>query len=312
MVYISGADDLADIIETIADAMIAGYATWEDGDATWVTTDKTADNARRCLKYTGDATDIWIALEAINTSHQTSFISNYADTGKGLRVTVSASWDGGGHTYPVDNQQTFLSFETRHTVANPATVNADLATLLVSYFAWYEENGFVIIGKPDPNATDNRQNSFFLAVERVTAKEYVDGYTSFYVAAAMNYYAVCDNTYDTWQFRPYLRPFNFEYSVDHSTNSNFYNHGVSHPEYLRAIKSNGNGKAYFARPIYQNEDGVRSPIAEPDMWFGYSPAYGLVDGDIIAIDGETTKYLLKALSSPDSVTTLPFAIKYVA
>lgn len=310
MTYISGAKCLADIIEEIANDMIA-LADWSDGDTTWTTTDKTADNARRCLKYTGDANDIWIALEALNTSHlvyQKPGFSEYYYA-KGLRVTVSASWDSVGHTYPADNQQTFISFELRYN----GDASADLATLLLTYFAWYDNaRGFVITAKPDPDSTDDYQNSFFLAVERVTTKEYTDGYTNFYVAAAMNYKGFYDNSYDTYQFRSYLRPFNFEYSpADHTALSYFYNHGVNHPEYLRAIKSNGNGKAYFARPIYQNEDGVRSPITESALWFGYSPAYGLVDGDIIAIDGSTAKYLLKALDSPDSANMLPFAIRYV-
>jgi len=40
MTYASGDDDLADIIELIADGISASSEDWVDGDATWVTTDK--------------------------------------------------------------------------------------------------------------------------------------------------------------------------------------------------------------------------------------------------------------------------------
>ena len=52
MGYTSGAKTIYDILEEIVAALIAssgGY--WSDGDATWTTTTKTANNGRRCLKY---------------------------------------------------------------------------------------------------------------------------------------------------------------------------------------------------------------------------------------------------------------------
>jgi hypothetical protein len=48
------------------------------------------------------------------------------------------------------------------------------------------------------------------------------------------------------------------------------------------------------------------------MFFAYDEGYGLVDGDVIAIEGQTTKYLCKALDSPDTTTRIPIAMKYVA
>jgi hypothetical protein len=310
MTYASGADDLADIIELIADGIIASSEDWVDGDATWVTTNKEGDNARRCLKYTGDAADIWLALEALNTSHTIGYISSYYRYAKGLRVTLSASWDDVEHTYPASNHQTFLSFECRYRYS---PVHADLATLLITYYLWYDESGFAIIAKPEPDSTDDQQSSFFLAVERVPTKEYADGYTNFYVVADLNMYEYFDDSYDGLQCRTYLRPFNFEYNPsDHASSSSFYNHGVNHQDYVRAMKSNGNGKAYYLKPIYQNEDGVNDPIAEADLWFGWLEERGLIDGDVIAIEGETTKYLCKALDSPDSTNRLKYAIKNVA
>jgi hypothetical protein len=39
---------------------------------------------------------------------------------------------------------------------------------------------------------------------------------------------------------------------------------------------------------------------------------GLIDGDVVAIEGQTTKYLIKAVDSPDSAVRLTYAIKFVA
>jgi len=39
---------------------------------------------------------------------------------------------------------------------------------------------------------------------------------------------------------------------------------------------------------------------------------GLIDGDVVAVEGETKKFLMKALDSPDSVNRINYAIKYVA
>ncbi len=51
MTFASGAKKLWEIIDDIAAGLIAspgGY--WTDADATWTTTDKTQNNARRALK----------------------------------------------------------------------------------------------------------------------------------------------------------------------------------------------------------------------------------------------------------------------
>lgn len=37
---------------------------------------------------------------------------------------------------------------------------------------------------------------------------------------------------------------------------------------------------------------------------------GLVDGDIIQVEGTTKKFLCKSLDSPDSINRVTYAIKY--
>jgi len=74
----------------------------------------------------------------------------------------------------------------------------------------------------------------------------------------------------------------------------------------------GNGKVYYVKPIINNQANQLSPIFQAELWFPWSESIGLVDGDVIAIEGQTTKFLCKALDSPDSTSRLLYAIKYVA
>ena len=65
MGFTTGAKILASIIDEMANGLIAtpgGY--WTDNDTTWNTNDKTANNARRSLKYTNALETMYIALEA--------------------------------------------------------------------------------------------------------------------------------------------------------------------------------------------------------------------------------------------------------
>ncbi|MCS3924947.1 hypothetical protein, partial [Methanosalsum natronophilum] len=92
MGFSSGTKVLPDIIDDIADGLINSSANWTEGDSSWDTSDRSmTNNARRCLKYTGDTHDIFIALETIN---QTNGLNHYSSRrSKGLRVTFSAGWD---------------------------------------------------------------------------------------------------------------------------------------------------------------------------------------------------------------------------
>ncbi len=317
MGYASGAKKLWELIEDIANGLIAtpgGY--WTDGDTTWNTSVKTGNSARRCLHYLNGNEEIYVALEMINqTSGINYFYSGAWYYGKGLRIVFSATWDSVNHTYPSSNQSTFIGFQGNS--ANNGA-GADLATLLITYYLWYESNGFVLMGKPEPHA-DAIQQSFFTCVERNPNKEYSDGYTNFYAMAVMNYwmYGYYDgtNVSSINRFRSILRPFSYPYpDVTGVWNQSPNGNGISFvatPSYY-AYKSSANGKAYYVKPIVHNLSGSIAPIFQSELWFPWSETVGLIDGDVIAIEGQTTKFLCKALDSPDSVNRLNFAIKYVA
>lgn len=287
----SGADTLPNIIDGIADVLIASSADWTEGDSTWDISDTTADNARRVVKYSGDTADIWIALESINAP---KLIYNYFYA-KGLRVTFSASWDTVGHTYPTSHQQTFIQFE-----AHSSTPTADLGTLLLTHYLWLDVNGFSIMAVPEPNASDNYQGSFICVVERNSTKFYSDGYSNFYCFNETNNRMY--DVYDHARTKRMIRP--FAYEINNDTPIHFY----YDPWY--AFKSN-QGKVYYVKPMISSSSDGRDPIFQSEHFFKWNTGVGLVDGDVIATTG-TTKYICKSLASPDSTTTINYAIKYVA
>lgn len=319
MGFTTGAKVLASIIDEISGGLIdtpGGY--WTDNDTTWNTSVRTANNARRSLKYTNGSEELFVALEAINTSTQVRASSAYYTQSKGLRITLSASWDPVAHAYPSLNQQSFIQFQTHsvNTYASNPTADADLATLQLTYYLWIESNGFVIMAKPEPSPLDGYQQSFFLCLERNPNKEYADGYSNFFAIMQQNMYHQGYAGYPGGMFKGVLRPFAYQYptSADNYDSIVLNGTGVNYwlsPTYY-AYKSLGNGKVYYVKPIIHNHAGQMMPITQSELFFPFSENVGLIDGDVIAIEGATTKYLCKSLDSPDSTARINMAIKYVA
>jgi hypothetical protein len=316
MTYASGAKKLWEIIDDIAAGLIAspgGY--WTDADVTWDTSVRTGNSARRVLKYLNGSEEFYVALEQINqTNGLYYFQANPYYYGKGLRIVFSLTWDGTGHTYPASNQSMFIPFETNGN-GSSSYVSADLATLMVTYFLWYDATGFALMGKPEPSADVNQQ-SFIAVVERNASKYYADGYTNFFGFSQLNILHYYDgNLASTTRQRGILRPFAFQYP-DGASRTSYANNGngisfVPLPTYY-AYKSVGNGKVYYVKPIVNNLASQLAPILQSELFFMWSETLGIVDGDIVAIEGTSTKYLCKALDSPDTTARINFAIKYVA
>jgi hypothetical protein len=308
MGYTSGAKILADIIEEIANGLIATTGGhWTDADATWTTTTKTADLARRALKYTNGAEVIYLSLEARNSYYRHCGIAWSNGYAKGLRINFAASWDGTGHAPGTYEYYTNLQ-ECAQGNAAPAE---DLAILQFTYYLWIDASGFVLTAKPEPHA-DTYQGNMFVVVERNANKEYTDGFSNFYCFALNNYSNANESTMT--QMRHMIRPFTY-YSQDYNQLS--YSgrdiQGIYFPLCpYAAYKGTGNGKVYYIKPVIFNSRDRRTPIFQAEMFFAFDEGVGLIDGDVIAIEGQTTKYLCKALDSPDNTTRLPFAIKYVA
>ncbi len=260
--------------------------------------------------------EVYMTIEIINSAYNYYYGNQgWWYYGKGYHIVFSASWDSTAHTYPTSNQATFIPFESQRD-----TVYADLASLIVVYDLWVENNGngFVIMGRPEPNASDGNQQSFIIVVERNPAKEYTDGYTNFFCFTSVNIWQNC--LYDgnwcptLWRNRTLLRPFAYQYP-DHTSYTSYGANGnglsfVPTPSYY-AFKSNGNNKVYYVKPIIHNISGQTAPIFQSDLFFLWNEGLGLINGDVISIEGRTTKYLCKGIDSPDSTNRLTFAMKFV-
>lgn len=267
--------------------------------------------------------EIFMAIEVIN---QTPSGQNYYFVGwptnnwyygKGIRITFSQSWDYTAHTYPTSNQSSFIGFES----CQYCGVSADLATLMVTYYLWVDSTGFVIMGKPEPTG-DNQQQSFITVVERNPSKEYADGYTNFFCYTAGNIWQQLydgNNIGSIYRSRSILRPFAFQWpDGGGQTTAGANGNGISFvplPSYYAfrsgVVGTTGNNKVYYVKPMLHNMVGQIAPIFQSDLFFLWSEGVGLIDGDVVSIDGRTTKYLCKALDSTDSINRLTYAIKYV-
>lgn len=263
--------------------------------------------------------EIYMAMDIINQSGGYNYYygnQGWWYYGRGIRFVFSQTWDSFAHIYPSppSSYSSFIAIESSRDNAV-----ADLATTMVTYWLWIEDNGngFVIMGKPEPTADANQQ-SFIIVVERNPAKEYSDTFTNFYLFKSGNWWPNClyDGSWPTsiWRDRCLLRPFTFQYP-DHGSWGSYTVSGnglsfIPTPTYY-AYKSNGDGKVYYVKPLIHNLAGQTTPIFQSNLFFMWSEGVGLIDGDIIAIEGQTTKYLCKALDSPDTTSRITFAIKYL-
>ncbi len=320
---------LASIIDDIANGLMGSLDMedlsihWSDADTTWRATTTVGNNivimsdAKRALKYQNGTEIIYLSLEVRNT-----WYTPYATYGaKGLRITFSSSWDSTSHTYAGSIQQTSIPF-IAYTGTQPTV---DMATINITHYLWIESNGFVLMAKPTPTPA-NYDNSFFAVVERCPNKFYNDNQTNFYCYNVMNIWPTLYSTSygEPDQHRSFLRPFIYKWPnttvSDRTPNTYCLTFGYFDRSY--AFKSAVSGKTYYFKPmIFNNMLGVGQspiginpiPIFQSNLWFYWSENMGLNDSDIIAMEGLTTKYQVKALdSSPDSNSKVTYAMKFVA
>lgn len=281
-----------EIIDQIADELIA-LPEWEEGDATWDTSDKTLQNARRVVHHIADDEYVSLIMENGIQYHSAS-----SHSWRGLVIIFSSGWDAVGHKPDGTKYYTFAGFE-----GAGAYVTADLATLDVDYRLFTWEEGFALVGVPLPR-TDSKQSSFIAVVERNTVKLYADGFTNFYVFVDGSYfdsyfnshttnYKLFDVNYKWWK---YSRPFTLQSQT-----------GFESP--YDAIVSKGDDKAYFTKPIMHNAADNLSPIYQGEMFMMVTNDRGLVDDDEIAEPGPSTKkYQVAIKQSPNFYSYMSYAI----
>jgi len=284
--YTASVKPLWEIIDQIADALIA-LAEWEEGDATWDTTTKTNQNARRVVRHVADGE--YVSLIMGNGTLTNGY------KWKGLIIIFSSGWDAVAHEPDGSKYYTFAGFES-----HGSSLATDLALLEVDYRLFTWTGGFVLVGVPMPHS-DSHQSSFIAVVERNADKLYADGFTNFYIYTDGNYFYSNYNStqsstplfgvyYKWWK---YSRPFAFQSQSGYETPYN-------------AIVSRGDDKAYFTKPILHNDAAHLSPIFQGEMFMFVDQTRGLVDDDEITINGK--KYQVAIKQSPNSAAYRSWAI----
>jgi transposase len=122
---------------------------------------------------------------------------------------------------------------------------------------------------------------------------------------------------DKTQHRSVIRPFCYTYPA--MTDAGHYDFGfsgwgtpsTSGDQGRSSFKSHGNGKVYYMKPVAHNHAGWQKPIFQTEMCFAWNENEGLIDGDAIALEGTSKKFLVKALDSADTTGRLNYAIRYV-
>jgi hypothetical protein len=93
--------------------------------------------------------------------------------------------------------------------------------------------------------------------------------------------------------------------------------GIEFPK--PAIKSSGNGKVYYVKPIVHNNYSVGAykhetafmPIFQSEFFLAWRPDTGIVPGDIIKWEAPGTRqYLVLELGSRHSISKLRYVLKY--
>ncbi len=295
MTWYAAANDLWEIIDIIANDLIA-LAAWEEGDATWDTSVKTGESARRVVRHIAD--DIYLALIQGNVERQAS---PNAERAKGLIIVISDAWVA---NEPSGNiQVAYVPFEGKSTTP----VNADLADFQIVYKLFTGAGGFALVGVPPANATDNYQSNFIVIVERNASKLYADGFTNFYIFVDGNYFHSRFNLNpcgaslfgEDVKWRRYTRALQFQAHQEPAWQTPY-----------DAYKSVTNGKAYFMKPILHNDLVGRTPWLQPLFWLAIdSSKANLADDDEIAMPApDTQTYQVTVKDSPDSATYIWYAI----
>jgi hypothetical protein len=297
MGFTTGQKSLVDIINDIADGLIASSSNWVEGDGTWNTSVVTGLSARRCLKYTGDEDDIWFAFEIVNDSRTFNHVSDHRS--RGFRLTISSNWDYNTNMYSGSTVHLYVGFEAR----SSNTPGGNMATLPIEYYMFIDQTGVVLMASPVTWNEDNLQSSFIFVIERMETQEYIDGQSRFYAFKDQNANWWHATSHDG-SFKPHrvIRPFLYS-TVDDNVGIRYWRNDHF------CFKNLGDGKMYYTRPIVFNSTGETDPIGYVNMFIRVNEGLGVIDGDIIEVDNTTRKYLVKYISSPSSTGRLPFAMR---
>lgn len=341
MAFETGVKTIAQLINHIPDTLVESHTSWSAVGGSWTGSESDSGYGvnhwiRKACKVNRDGEELWFAFEApwdpnYGESHAyTSFKycseNNYM--ARGILMTISDEWSDG----PSGNYQRCFA------VMNPSHGSAvTFQDCDCQYWMWNDAtgetvagNGLCIIIKP----TTTYYMTPFINIERCdpTDKQYSDGYSNWWLHAVPNYFhADCDYFYQYEdEHGAILHPFSDAwpsiprgyYDSPQSTRSGQLMYDCPSKSWRQmkglgslygGYRSVGVGKIYFQYPWYmanvkEYDDTFQ---LQSKHWFPLCENDGITDGDVIAIAGETAKYVALYKTSIGSSTPHRIAMRYV-
>ena len=320
-----------------------GYQDTED-DPNWGVTHWT----RRAMKTTRDGKTLYLSIEEPWYDEEKSIFkmmdSTYCTYSKewcgGILFRISNQWDDETeHYHGGDYQSCFCSFHQSNSSYHVRRGN--IKDVWIAYWMWLDEaaesaagNGTAIFFRPDSVPETGWTQSGFFNIEHFDPglKEYEDGFSDWWLMAFSNYWncSYCHNDEsphgyvlhpfsNAWPSHP--RGVDSEPSEIHLGFTNFHStaqrkavkgvDGMLGPIRAGYACGEGDSKVRYSRPVFHGlADSNNSPQVQTEHFLRAIEGVGLVDGDILSVDGDTRKYLILLKDSPDSTQDLCIAMRY--
>jgi hypothetical protein len=347
MAFETGVKTIAQLVNHLPDTLVASHASWTAAGGSWTGSESDSGYGtnhwiRKACKVNRDGEELWFAFEVpwhpvYGLSHAyTGFpYSCYStDCGliyyhTGILMTISDAWSDG----PSGNYQRCLGY--CHYTHGSAVSFQDMDC---QYWMWNDAtgeaaagNGLCTIIKP----TSSYYMTPFINIERCAPedKQYSDGYSNWWMHSVPNYrHTSYDDFYKSEHEHGYiLHPFSDAWPSlprGYYDSPQAYHRGSDvmkdcpdtdwrHMKGLSSLyggyRSVGIGKIYFQYPWYMaNVKGYDDTFQlQSRHWFGLCENDGITDGDVIAISGDTAKYVALYKTSVGSSTPHRIAMRYV-
>lgn len=337
MAFETGVMTIAQLINHIPDTLVASHASWTAVGGSWTGSESDTGYGvdhwlRKACKVDRDGEVLYFAFEVPwRDNVATGFY--YCDEGvrwcRGILMTISDAWSDG----PSGNYQ--RCFAVMHYNSGSAV---SFQNLDCQYWMWSDAtgepdagNGLCMIIK----ATVSYNMAPFINIERCAPgdKQYSDGYSNWWLHASPNYFDDSCNYFYRYESEhgAILHPFSDAYP---SLPRGYYDspqgsrsgqtlkdcpgtnwaHMVGLAVLYGGYRSVGIGKIYFQYPWYMAnvKNGYDDTFQlQSKHWFPLCESDGITDGDVIAIDGDTKKYLALFKTSVGSSIPHRIAIRYV-
>lgn len=331
---------------TAAGELEDGNTSWTGADTgtDWGVTHWT----RRAMQTTRDGKVLYISVEepwynderVMFKMMDATYCTTYRHYSTGFLFRVSNQWDNSvDHYHAGDYQSCFCSiFQTN---SGNYVRRGNIEDVWIAYWTWVDEaaetaagNGMVMMLRSDDVPETGWTQSAFFNIEHFDPglKEYDDGFSDWWLMSFSNYWncTTCHNDEEhhgyvlhpfsnAWPSHP--RGIDSEPSEYHTGWTSF--HSSSQRKVVKGVdgmmapvrsgydSGEGDSKVRFVKPVFHAlADSNNSPQVQSEHFLRGVEAVGLVDGDILAVDGDTRTYLQLQKDSPDSTTDLCITIRY--